>query len=70
MMMRSKTVEAKEVEGFKARFVKGGVVDEAAIRAYAAEQAARLWTGRHVVYTSQEDMAAGFVAEVMRKIGA
>lgn len=70
MIKRSKSSEAREVESLKARFAPGGVIQEDAIRAFAAEQSARLWTGRHFIYASQQAMADGFAAEIIRKVQA
>jgi hypothetical protein len=67
-MRRSSAAQANEIERLRVQFIVNGQIDHAAVEAFANQNAAQLWNGKHVIYKSQEEMAAGFMAEVIRKI--
>ena len=67
-MRRSSAAQANEIERLKAQFIVDGQVDHVAIEAFAAKNANQLWNGNHIIYKSKEEMTAGFIAEVIRKI--
>ena len=67
-MRRSSAAQENEIERLKAQFIIDGQIDHASIEAFSNKNAAQLWNGKHIIYKSQEEMAAGFVAEIIRKI--
>ena len=67
-MRRSSAAQANEIERLKAQFIVDGQADHAAIEAFATKNANQLWNGKHIIYKSKEEMIAGFIAEVIRKI--
>ena len=68
IMRRSSAAQASEIERLKDQFIVGGQIDHAAIEAFATKNANQLWNGKHIIYKSKEEMTAGFIAEVIRKI--
>lgn len=67
-MRRSSSAQANEIEMLKAQFIIDGQIDHAGIEAFATKNASQLWNGKHIIYKSKEEMAAGFIAEIIRKI--
>lgn len=68
MMGPSKAATARVTADLKAKYILDGIILTDAIKAAAAKDAARLWTGRHPTYKSEAEMAAGFEAETLRRI--
>lgn len=70
MMKPSAKSQEAATASLKAQYVHDGVVDVEAIRARAAKDASRLWTGKHFVHKSEQDMADSFAREMIARVSA